>query len=134
MLPARILLAAVALACCAWFALGGYAAHERTRLERVLAGAARLTPQQASHAQTLLDRAGTLNPDRSVALLKAGLQLHTGRPREAERTLQGRVQREPRNIDAWLLLEVTTDHRDPPVSRAAGAMVRMLAPPTAPAS
>ncbi|GAC1582815.1 MAG: hypothetical protein NVS3B18_16180 [Candidatus Dormibacteria bacterium] len=133
MLPGRILLAALAIACSAWFALGGYSAHERTRLSGLLAAPRYLTAQQERSARSLLEHARLLNPDRDVELQAAGIALHTGRPRVAERILQQVVAREPKNINAWLLLEVTADNRDQPVSDGAGAQVRMLAPPAQPA-
>jgi predicted Zn-dependent protease len=101
---ARILVACFGVAACAWFVLGIGQAHDIDHVSSTvggLTGQQRLTAQQASHASSLLDSADTLNPDRTVDLLRARVALLRGDRPEAKRILLGVVRAEPNNIDGW---------------------------------
>jgi predicted Zn-dependent protease len=126
---ARILTVAIALAACAWFALGVRQGHDANQATQALAGAGRLAPTQSARLSRLLDHAATLNPDRGVDVLRARLQNHSGEDAAAVRTLEAVVHSEPRDIDAWQLMALVAGRVDPPLSRAALARVRVLAPP-----
>ncbi|HXC39930.1 MAG TPA: tetratricopeptide repeat protein, partial [Burkholderiales bacterium] len=62
----------------------------------------------------------------------AQLDTFTGRPRSAVRRLNRIVAREPRNLEAWLLLAQTARTVDPAAALRAAARVRRLSPPVPP--
>jgi predicted Zn-dependent protease len=128
-LPAiRILTVVVAVAACAWFALGVRQGHDANQATKALAGAGRLAPAQASAISRLLDHAAALNPDRGIDVLRARLQNHSGDDAAAVRTLAAVVRSERRDIDAWQLLALVAGRVDPAVSQDALAHVHALAP------
>jgi predicted Zn-dependent protease len=101
---ARVLIACLGVLACAWFVLGIHQAHDTDRVTAIvggLTGQQRLTAQQAAHANALLDSATTLNPDRTIDLLRARVALLRGDRPTAKRILLGVVTAEPDNIDAW---------------------------------
>jgi predicted Zn-dependent protease len=101
---ARVLIAGLGVVACAWFVLGIGQAHDIDHVTSTvggLTGQQRLTAQQAAHADSVLDSATTLNPDRTVDLLRARVALLRGDRATAKRILLGVVAAEPRNIDAW---------------------------------
>ena len=128
-LPARLLIAFLAVVACAWFALGIREGHDADQVTRALAGAGRLDSAQVARLSRLLDHAGTLNPDRNVDVLRAGLENHAGDDAAAVRTLSTVVRAEPQDIDAWQLMALVAGRLNPALSRAAAARVHALAPP-----
>jgi predicted Zn-dependent protease len=101
---ARVLIACLGVVACAWFALGIRQAHDTDRVTTIvggLTGQQRLTAQQAARADSLLDSAATLNPTRTVDLLRARVALLRGHRPTARQILLGVVKSEPNNIDAW---------------------------------
>lgn len=101
---ARIVIACVGVAACAWFVLGIRQAHEIDRVTSMvggLTGQTRLTAAQAAKANSLLDSAATLNPDRTVDTLRARVALLRNERSKATHILLGVVAAEPDNIDAW---------------------------------
>jgi predicted Zn-dependent protease len=101
---ARLLTVCAAVIVCAWFALGIRQAHDISRATTVvggLNGQTRLTAAQAREANSLLNSAATLNPDRTVEVLQARVALLRGDRAQAKRILLGVLASEPDNLDAW---------------------------------
>jgi O-Antigen ligase len=127
--PLRWLIAAGATALCAWFVLGTVQAHDANRATALIDGPG--TPSQALTSQILhlLDTAGTLNPDRNIALLRSQAQTRAGRDTAAVRTALGVARAEPLNIDAWTVLAFAAQPIDPVEAGLARARQASLAPP-----
>jgi predicted Zn-dependent protease len=116
----RVLIACAGVAACAWFALGIRQAHDIQRATSMvggLTGQTRLSTAQAKTANSLLDSAGTLNPDRTVDLLRARVALLRHDRTEAKRILLAVVAAEPANLDAWYGL-ATSAYDNPTVVHA----------------
>jgi len=103
-----VLTALFAVAACAWFVLGAVQARETARAQSILGGAARLTAAQQRSAANALSRAGQLNPDSTVDVLRAQLASLQGRQSQAVRILVGVVHSEPDNVAAWAQLAADT--------------------------
>lgn len=104
---ARISLAVLAVCACAWFGLGAVQSHATDQATNIVSGSGKLTAAQADRARSLLDTAATLNPDRSIDLLRARLAVREGRTPEAIAILRRTVAAEPLNLSAWLALAQT---------------------------
>lgn len=123
----RLLLVLVSLAVCAWFALGIRQAHDVDRVTTIvsgLQGQKRLTVAQAGQADSLLDSAAVLNPDRTVQVLRARVALLRGNRPLAKQILLRLVAAEPENIDAWYGL--ATSASDSPTVNGALAQIARL--------
>jgi hypothetical protein len=94
----RLSLTALAVAACGWFILGVRAADDQRDVVALGQQQGSLTPAQASRALRMLDHAGTLNPDRRVDILRAGVLQRTGDPAAQRRILERVVRSEPENI------------------------------------
>src|SRR5947209_3982576 len=81
----RVALLGVAAIACAWFALGALQVHAQSRANALLPQNANVSPSVARVISHQLDRAGTLNPDRSVDILRAEVYIHAGNRPAAER-------------------------------------------------
>ena len=90
-----------------------------------LNGQNRLTAAQAAEANSLLDSAGTLNPDRTVDVLRARVALLSNDRARATRILVGVLAAEPDNLDAWYGL-ATSATDGPTISRALGHIAQLL--------
>lgn len=101
MLLARIALALVALAACAFFAVGIHQAHDVSAAQGIL-DSAKVTTSQALRARSQLDSAGFLNPDRTVAVTRGQLDLRLNDPAAAFAVFRRLVSQEPENVQAWL--------------------------------
>lgn len=101
MLLARLALALVALVACAFFAIGIHQAHDLSGAQGILGGA-NVTSAQATRARSLLDSAGSLNPDRTVALTRGQLDLRLNDTPAAFAVFRRLVGQEPQNVQAWL--------------------------------
>jgi hypothetical protein len=97
-------LLAVAVAACAWFALGARQAVDTNRASALIGGPSPLSPGEARHARSLLSSAGTLNPDLTPDILRGELALQQGQDAAAERNLESVTRREPLNLEAWSAL------------------------------
>jgi hypothetical protein len=101
---ARAIVALVALAACAWFALGARQAISLRRAEAIINAQPFTTARRARTAESLLNEAATLNPDRQVSIDRTQILLERRR-QVAARRIAGAVTRdEPQNIEAWLWL------------------------------
>jgi predicted Zn-dependent protease len=101
---ARLITAGVALVVAAWFALGTRQARELDHAKTTISAASSLTAAQAARVDSMLDAAGTLNPDQEVNVLRARLALLKGDRPEAVRILERLVRGEPMNIEGWVFL------------------------------
>lgn len=123
----RGLLVLTSLAACAWFAVGIRQAHDVDRVTTVvsgLQGQKRLTVAQADRADSLLDSAAVLNPDRTVQVLRARVALLSGHRSLAKQILLRVVAAEPDNIDAWYGL-ATSASDSATVNRALAQIARL---------
>jgi len=129
----RLALAALALVACGWFVLGVRSVHDQQAVTALVNRPGNLTNAQAAHALHQLDRAGTLNPDGALDILRAEVVLRTHDSAGERRILRGLVAREPMNIDAWFLLYDSPPPLNPDARRAL-VHVQELAPrvPAAP--
>ena len=127
--PTAALLVVVAIAATWWFAVGIRQATVTHEAAAIVSRLGALTPAQSSRAADLLGRAGWLNPDRHVDVLRAELALHARDVPRARRRLEGVVAAEPDDIEAWALLAAALRDTDPAAANRAEAQVRRLAPP-----
>lgn len=109
---ARASIVVLAVIACAWFALGIRAAHDTNRASAIVSGKAPLTAAEAAHARSLLDAAGTLNPDTTVDLLRAKVALARNDEAAGLRTIRSVTNREPQNLEAWVALAQTSLNRN----------------------
>jgi len=112
-----------ALVVAAWFGLGVRQAAGTDAARADVSRLERPTAAQARATRDALDRAGTLNPDLGVEVLRARFALQEGRRADARRILEDVVRREPDGLDGWAALAVVFgDER-------AKAELRRLSPP-----
>ena len=122
-------MAAVALAVSAWFALGWVQARDTGRADALVSGSTRLSAARATQARSLLDSAGTLNPDRTVDLVRAHLAFDQHHYETAIRILESVTRSEPQNVFAWSQLGYTAGAGGRlSVARLAGRHVAQLVP------
>lgn len=100
---AALALACVAVLACAWFALGAVQAIDTSRATALLTGRS-IGPRRAAEIRSLLDTAGTLNPDQSVNLLRGRVASARGRIVQARQIFLSVARAEPQNLEAWLQL------------------------------
>ena len=122
----RAAAALAAIVVAAWFGLGVRQAASTEHAQRLLDTHLTLTAAQAARAGTLLDRAGTLNPDGRVEVLRAQLAAETGRQDRARAILGRLVRDHPDDAEAWLRLSLLTSGR---AHEQARAQVLRLSPP-----
>jgi hypothetical protein len=123
----RALPPVIAIVVCLWFALGVRQAVDGTRATAALARAQHVDRATATRIAAQLDPAAVLNPDQTVSILRAQLQVERGR-REAGLKLLGRVIRaEPMNLEAWRA--IAADATDPQTLREAFVGIGRLVPP-----
>ena len=130
-MAARTGLAVLAVAVCAWFALGVRAFREVASVNVLLSGPARITPEQARDARAKLDQAAWLNPDQEVNFLRAQVAARDGHKQRALTIARGLAHREPQNVNAWLLVSILVRPGSLPY-RQAEAQLRRLVPPAPP--
>ncbi len=117
----RISALVVAVAACAWFALGIMQSIDTTRATAIVSSSAPMTPQRAARARSLLDSARTLNPDLTVTMLRGELASELNQPARAVALLESVTASEPLNADAWVTLaRVALHHDTPALERAVG--------------
>lgn len=120
-------LALLALVVCAWFALGGVQATDTGRATTLLSRG-RVSPGRGAEIRSLLDAAGTLNPDQTVNLLRGQLAYEQGLFTRATQTFLTVTRAEPQNLQAWLTLAHTSAHAPRDFVRALRQIARLLPP------
>jgi predicted Zn-dependent protease len=124
---ARFAVLAGAVAVCAWFVIGIRQAHDVASATSTVESSQSLTATQLHAVDSRLNAAATLNPDRTVEILRARALLRAGRPRAAERILERVTREEPMNLEGWVWLAGSA-LGDPPVARAALSEIDRLDP------
>jgi predicted Zn-dependent protease len=124
----RISALVVAVAACAWFALGIVQSIDTTRATAIVSSSTPMTAQRAAHARSLLDSAGKLNPDRTVDILRGELASELNQPARAVALLESVTASEPQNADAWVTLARVALHHDTPALERAVARLAELDP------
>ena len=126
---ARALLVGLAVVVSAWFALACVQARDTRRATSLLTGTTTVSVKQAERARSMLDSAGTMNPDLTVEILRGVLEMDRHHYADAERTLLSVTEREPMNADAWAqLVFAAASNRDRRLALLAGARVVALHP------
>jgi predicted Zn-dependent protease len=115
---ARLLTAALAIVASAWFGLGIRQAHDLARAQAIVSGANSLSARQAEHVESLLQSAGTLNPDQQVNLVLGEVAALRNQTPRAARIFSQVAHREPMNITAWVLLAQADFGKGRPLANA----------------
>lgn len=123
----------VAVIVCAWFALGAVQTRDQNHATDLIDSVSTPTPALTADILSMLDTAQTLNPDRTVDLLRAQALIRGGHPSAGLRVAQRVVAAEPLNIDAWTVLGFAARLAHPAQFRLAERRLRELAPPVSPA-
>lgn len=89
----------------------------------------RLDRAEAERALDLFERGRDGTPGTQPLVNQAGLLARIGREAEAVALAREAARREPENSEAWALLAIVSEKRDPRLAEAAGRRVRELNPP-----
>ena len=100
----RLATVAISLAACFWFLLGARQAIDTNRAKNIIESQQHLDETAAAHAASLLSAARTLNPDRTIDILRARLDAGSGKRVAGEGILLSVVRSEPLNAAAWYTL------------------------------
>ena len=100
----RVAVLVVAVAAAAWFALGIRQSTDTSRASALITGASKLSAKEARRASSLLDSASTLNPDRTIDILRGQLAIDQGHNAAAVAMLESVASAEPQNLSAWVQL------------------------------
>ena len=125
----RILLAVVALAVAAGFAVALTAARAEDRLNDLRFRPPRLSQADLRRADGLERDAGRLTPGERRAILLAGVRLRGGDEPGALALARAAARREPENAEAWLAVSRAARRTDPELARRALQRLRELVPP-----
>lgn len=98
----RAALVVFALVACAWYVLGIRQTQEISAATSIIAQHGTVTAGQARRATSLLNEAATLNPDKTVDVLRARLALVRGDQARAREILFKVIREEPKNLDGWI--------------------------------
>jgi hypothetical protein len=121
---ARVVLAMLAVGLVVWSAV--LWRDERigsTAVDRILRNPDLNAAAWSDEMQSLRD-AELLNPGTSWDIARAGALLQRGRAGDAERIIEDVVEREPENVEGWIVLHDVVRGRDP--TRAAEARAAIL--------
>lgn len=127
----RIAIAVLALLAVAWSAVLwrddriGSEASNRLLMSEQLSDA-----EWAREVERLQD-AELLDPSTRWPLARAQAYLLRDRPRDAARVTESVLDREPENVEAWIVLREATLEINPRRAAQAGAEIRRLSPPPA---
>lgn len=129
----RLAGALVAVVVAAWFGLSAYQAHYADRAREQIGRLPDPTAAQTARIERDLDRAGTLNPDRGITLLRARAAFQQPDLPRSYALIQRVTRAEPENLEAWALLAfATVNHGVDALHRRAQEQVRRLSPPVPP--
>ena len=126
---ALVLGAAIA---CAWFVLGAIQTRDQNQATALIDSVSTPTPALTARILHMLDTAQTLNPDRTVDLLRVQALIRSGHQSAGLRVAERLVAAEPLNIDAWTVLGFAARSGHPVQFRLAERKLRELAPPVSP--
>ena len=90
MRAARLAIAALAVAACAWFVIGVIQSNNESRATALINGGGTPTPAQTAQIGHWLDTAATLNPDRNIDLLRAQAEVRAGQSAQGARPDEAR--------------------------------------------
>jgi hypothetical protein len=125
---AGVLATLLAAVLCAWFVLGVRQAQSQNAAEAILDQTSHpVTDAQAVHVTALLKEAGTLNPDRQIALDRGLLLLERNQELAGRAVIRKVTAAEPQNLQAWLQLAHAASG-DPALGRYAVKRVLKLEP------
>jgi Flp pilus assembly protein TadD len=103
----RLIPVTAALIVSAWFGLGWVQARDTGQADALLSSTSSPSAAQAGRIRSLLSSAATLNPDRTVDLLRARLDLNRRDYAPAIALLEAVTRSEPENVFAWSQLGYT---------------------------
>jgi predicted Zn-dependent protease len=126
---ARLAIAALAVAACAWFVIGVIQSNNESQATALINGSGKPTPAQTAQIERWLDTAATLDPDRNIDLLRAQAEVRAGQSDKALVLMKRVVADEPRNADAWIVFGFAAQSQSPALARMAHAELLKLAPP-----
>src|SRR3954447_8489554 len=128
MRAARLGIAALAVAACAWFVLGVIQADNQSHATALVNSAGSPSRAQTADIEHSLDRAATLNPDRNIDLLRAQAEVRAGQSAKALARMKRVVAAEPRNVDAWIVFGFAARAQHSALAAIANAQILKLAP------
>lgn len=99
---ARVLLALLALAACAWFAIGVRQAHQTDAAAAIVGAGGGRSAADLARAQTLIDSAGFLYPGQDIPKLRAQQLLEQRHYARAAPVIAAIVRAEPQNLQGWI--------------------------------
>ena len=125
----RIVVAVIALAAAACFAVALSAARAEDRLADLQFRPPELGPADLRRADDLERQAGRLTPGERRVLVLSGVRLRGGDAKGALTLAQSAVRREPENAEAWLAVARAARESDPALAKIALQRLRELVPP-----
>ena len=127
----RIAVAVVALLVVAWSAVLWRDDRIGSDASSRLLTSEQLTDAEWAHEVERLRDAELLDPSTRWPLARAGAYLLRDRPRDAARVTESVLEREPENVEAWIVLREATREIDPRRAAQALAQIGRLSPPPA---
>jgi hypothetical protein len=86
------------------------------------------TAAQTADVEHALDRAGTLNPDRDIDLLRAQAEVRAHQSARGLALARRVVRDEPRNVNAWIVFGFAARAQSSALANLANAQILKLAP------
>jgi predicted Zn-dependent protease len=127
----RIAIAVVALLVVAWSAVLWRDDRIGSEASNRLLMSEQLTDAEWAREVERLRDAELLDPSTKWPLARAQAYLLRGRPRDAARLTESVLEREPENVEAWIVLREATREIDPRRAAQAGEEILRLSPPPA---
>jgi predicted Zn-dependent protease len=127
----RIAIAVVALLVIAWSAVLWRDDRIGSEASNRLLMSEQLTDAEWAREVERLRDAELLDPSTKWPLARAQAYLLRGRPRDAARLTESVLEREPENVEAWIVLREATREIDPRRAAQAGEEILRLSPPPA---
>jgi hypothetical protein len=127
----RIAIAVVALLVIAWSAVLWRDDRIGSEASNRLLMSEHLTDAEWAREVERLRDAELLDPSTKWPLARAQAYLLRGRPRDAARLTESVLEREPENVEAWIVLREATREIDPRRAAQVGEEILRLSPPPA---
>jgi predicted Zn-dependent protease len=127
----RIAIAVVALLVVAWSAVLWRDDRIGSEASNRLLMSEQLTDAEWAREVERLRDAELLDPSTKWPLARAQAYLLRGHPRDAARLTESVLEREPENVEAWIVLREATREIDPRRAAQAGEEILRLSPPPA---